>query len=1007
MKLKFKKQAYQTNAVEAVADCFAGQPKTSGIKYRVDPGRAEDSGGQAVAALEMDGFKNADLALTPGQLLENIHAVQRRQNLPISNALMKTKVCDINLDVEMETGTGKTYCYVKTMFELSARYGWNKFIVVVPSVAIREGVYKSLEITAEHFLQEYGKRARFFIYNSKQLHNLESFSSDAGINVMVINVQAFNATGKDARRIYEELDDFQSRKPIDVISANRPIMFLDEPQKMEGDKTLESLRNFKPLAVLRYSATHKTAHNKIHRLDALDAYNQKLVKKIAVRGITVKGLTGTNAYLYLESIEVSTTKAPVARVELEIKQNSGIKRVMRKLERNDNLFDKSGGLDQYKGFVVADINALTNTLSFSNGAELLAGEATGDVSESALRRIQIREAVKAHFEKEQALFSQGIKVLTLFFIDSVAKYRRYDEGVELAGEYAEMFEDEYNQQLNEVRTLDDTPYNSYLKGIATNRTHDGYFSIDKKTKRMVDPETGKRSTEADDVDAYDLILKDKERLLSFEEPVRFIFSHSALREGWDNPNVFVICTLKHSDNTISRRQEVGRGLRLSVNQHGDRMDNPATVHQVNVLTVVASESYKDFVTGLQRDISEGLSERPRVADQAYFKGKVLKTSTGDVEVTAEMATDVEFYLIQNGYVDKKRNITQKYHDAKKEGQLAGLPDELAPFAEQVFGLIDSVFSDAQLPDIGDDRKAKVNPPNANFDKQEFKALWNRINRKAAYTVEFETAELVAKCVAALDKELKVSPMQYTVVMGEQADTATFDAMKQGESFKVMQSTTDLHRASAHSAVKYDLIGRLAEETQLTRRTVSDVLQGINKAVFGQYKTNPEDFMQKAARLMNEQKATVIVEHIAYDPTGDVHKLDIFTQDKPKEDFSKAVKTDHHIYDYVFTDSGNERTFVRELDASTEVVVYAKLPRGFFIPTPVGNYNPDWAIAFQEGKVKHVYFVAETKGSMSSMDLRKIEQSKIDCARVFFAKITSDQVKYDVVDSYGKLMELVA
>ena len=1006
MKLKFKKQAYQTNAVDAVADCFAGQPKREGLNYRVDPGHAMDASGQAVAALETVGFKNADLALTPSQILENIHAVQRRQNLPLSTALVKTKVCDINLDIEMETGTGKTYCYVKTMFELNARFGWSKFIVVVPSIAIREGVYKSLEITAEHFLDDYKKRARFFIYNSKQLHNLESFSSDAGINVMVINVQAFNATGKDARRIYEELDDFQSRKPIDVISANRPVLFLDEPQKMEGGKTLDSLVNFKPLAVLRYSATHKTTHNKIHRLDALDAYNQKLVKKIAVRGISVKGLTGTNAYLYLESIEVSSA-APVARAELEIKQNNGIKRVLRKLSRNDNLFDMSEGLEQYRGFVVADINALTNTVTFTNGHELVAGEATGDVNESALRRIQIREAVKAHFEKEQALFGQGIKVLTLFFIDAVAKYRSYSDGSEQPGEYALMFEEEYNQHLAEVQTLDDTPYNRYLKGIATAQTHNGYFSIDKKTKRMVDPETGKKSTEADDVDAYDLILKDKERLLSFEEPVRFLFSHSALREGWDNPNVFVICTLKHSDNTVSRRQEVGRGLRLSVNQHGDRMDNPATVHQVNVLTVVASESYKDFVTALQRDISEGLSERPRVADESYFTGKMLKTAAGDVEVTPQLAKQIYKYLLKNDYTDDKDGIADAYHEAKKEGTLAALPPDLTAHTDAVFALIDSVFSDTQLPDIGDDRKAKTNPLNANFDKAEFKALWNRINRKAAYTVEFETPELVAKCVAALEKELHISPMQYTIVKGEQTELSTYDGLKQGETFKVMESTTDLHRASIHSAVKYDLIGRLASETQLTRSTVASVLQGINKAVFSQYRTNPEDFMQKAARLMNEQKATVIVEHIAYDPTGDTHTMDIFTQDKAKEDFSKAVKANHHIYDYVFTDSRNERDFVRELDASTEVVVYAKLPRGFFIPTPVGNYNPDWAIAFQAGKVKHVYFVAETKGSMSSMDLREIEKSKIDCARKFFAQITSEQVRYDVVDGYGKLMELVS
>jgi type III restriction enzyme len=617
------------------------------------------------------GFKNADLALSPAQLLDNIQAVQRRQNLPLSAALIGDKKtgCPLNLDIEMETGTGKTYCYIKSMFELNKRHGWSKFIVVVPSIAIREGVYKSLQITAEHFLESYGKKARFFIYNSKALHNLESFSSDAGINVMVINVQAFNARGADNRRIYEELDDFQSRRPIDVIKANRPILILDEPQKMEGAKTLDSFKEFSPLLIARYSATHKTEYNKIHRLDALDAYNQKLVKKIAVRGITVKGLTGTHAYLYLQDIEVSASKPPMARVELEIKQGNGIKRVLRKLGRNDNLYDLSGGLDQYKGYVVAEIDARIDTLSFTNGVELLAGEAVGNVDEAAMRRIQIREAVKAHFDKEQALFDQGIKVLSLFFIDEVAKYRQYDASGEVAGEYAQIFEEEYNAQLNEVLTLEDTPYNRHLKGIQTRQTHDGYFSIDKKTKHLVDPETGKRSTETDDVDAYDLILKDKERLLSFAEPVRFIFSHSALREGWDNPNVFVICALKHSDNTVSRRQEVGRGLRLAVNQLGDRMDNPATVHQINELTVVASESYKDFVSALQKDISESLSARPLVADEGVLHGQGAgrqRRRSGSHPATGKHRV----LPGQNGYRRQRSEYHREVPRGQKEGSLA-------------------------------------------------------------------------------------------------------------------------------------------------------------------------------------------------------------------------------------------------------------------------------------------------------------------------------------------------
>ncbi|MNR82467.1 Type III restriction enzyme, res subunit [compost metagenome] len=1008
MKLKYKQQGYQTDAVKAVIDYFAGQPKGSGYRYTIDPGRVVANRTMTIPGMENDGFANGKISLPPAQLLENLQGVQRRQNLPLSTELKQTSVCDVNLDIEMETGTGKTYCYIKTMFELNREYGWSKFIVVVPSIAIREGVLQSFKDMEEHFAEQYGKRPRYFVYNSKQLHNIESFSSDAGINVMIINVQAFNATGKDARRIFEELDDFQSRRPIDVIRKNRPILILDEPQKMEGKATTEKLKDFDPLFILRYSATHKTEHNKVYRLDAIDAYNQKLVKKIAARGITVKGLAGTNAYLYLESISISPTRPPEARVELEIRQKSGIKRDFRVLHKNDNLHALSDELEQYRGFVVSDINALDNAISFTNGIMLSAGEAMGDVNEAALRRIQIRETIKAHFEKERALFAQGIKVLSLFFIDEVAKYRSYDEAGEHAGEYAKMFEEEYNAQLNEMPLLEDTPYNRYLKSIETARTHNGYFAIDKKTKRLINPNVktrGESAGEADDVDAYDLILRDKARLLSFEEPVRFIFSHSALREGWDNPNVFVICTLKHSDNTISRRQEVGRGMRLCVNQNGDRMDDPAIVHQVNVLTVVANETYKDFVAGLQKDISASLSTRPKQANEEYFTGKVLKTSTGDVKVTPQMAKLIERYLIKNDYSDADERVTEAYHQAKKEGSLAPLPTELEPYGEQVFQLIDSVFSTAQLPDISDDRKDKVNPLNSNFEKQEFQELWRRINRKAIYTVDFDTRELISKCIDALDKELRITPLQYTVTTGEQKDLATYDDVKLGDSFVVQENATGYLSSSVRSTVKYDLIGKLTEATHLTRQTIADILRGINVAVFGQYKTNPEDFIRKAGTIINEQKATVIVEHLTYDPLEETHTIDIFTQEK-KQDLTKGFRAKRHIHDYVFTDSSNERTFVGELDTSAEVVVYAKLPKSFYIPTPVGNYNPDWAIAFKNGEVKHVYFIAETKGSMSSMDFRKIEDSKIECARKFFAKITSDQVKYEIVDSYGKLMELV-
>lgn len=1036
MKLKFKVQPYQTNAVESVVDCFTGQMKTSNISYRIDPGRIAK--GQIIRhESEYEGFKNADMQLTEAQLLTNIQAVQRRQNLPMSQSLedfhvkdvrkdsyvpapavykkQAKSICGLHLDVEMETGTGKTYCYIKTIFEMNKRFGWSKFVVVVPSIAIREGVLKSLDITSEHFTESYGKKARFFSYNSKDLPPLESFSSDAGINVMVINIQAFNATGKDNRRIYEELDDFQSRKPIDVISSNRPILILDEPQKMEGKKTLEALAKFKPLMVLRYSATHRTTHNKIHRLDALDAYNQKLVKKIAVRGIAMKGLAGTNAYLYLESIEISK-KAPVARIEIEIRQSGGIKRIVKRLEKGKDLFVESNELDQYRGFVIAQIDANKDTVEFTNGQVLEAGDATGDITEVAIRRIQIRETIKAHIEKERALFAQGIKVLSLFFIDEVVKYRDYSRPDE-QGEYARIFEEEYEKLKAEFLSelpLDGEAYHKYLSGIPISKTHNGYFSIDKKTKRLTDPSFKTRGEEAglsDDVDAYDLIMKHKERLLSFEEPVRFIFSHSALREGWDNPNVFVMCMLKHSDNTISRRQEVGRGLRLSVNQQGDRIDNPATVHDINILTVVASESYKDFVGNLQREISDSLSARPRKADEAYFTGKVITTETGTLEVTPVMAKQIYKYLLKNDYTDDLDQVAEAYHEAKANGTLADLPPELSLHAEQIFGLIDSVFSEVQLPDVGDDRKPKTNPLNSNFEKKEFKELWSRINQKAIYRVEFDSNELIRNSIQTLDKELYVSPLQYTIQSGVQSAQISDDHLRSGEGFSLTNTTVETHNASIHSIVTYDLIGKVAENTQLTRKTIAEILGGIQAAIFQQFKQNPEHFISESSSLINEQKATIIIERLSYDSIAETHDIDIFTAAQSKQDFTKSgEKLRNHIYDYVITDSKVEREFVSDLDTSADVVVYAKLPRGFLIPTPVGDYNPDWAISFKEGSVKHIYFVAETKGSMSTLELRAIEHTKIECARKFFSEINRridpKNVKYDVVTSFGKLMEIV-
>ncbi|AYG02345.1 type III restriction-modification system endonuclease [Gryllotalpicola protaetiae] len=1025
MKLQFKVQPYQTEAVDAVVDVFMGQPYADGVKYRIDPGKEA-----APTLLEDAGLRNAEIALTPSQLLENVHGVQRARGLTLSKDLkdpVKKSAAPINLDIEMETGTGKTYVYIKTIMELHKRYGWSKYIVVVPSIAIREGVKKSFDITAEHFQQFYGTKPRTFVYNSSRLHELERFSSDAGVQVMIINIQAFNATGKDARRIYEVLDDFQSRKPIDVIAANRPILIIDEPQKIEGDakkpsKSLEALGLFHALFALRYSATHKIERTKVHRLDAVDAYNQKLVKKIAVRGITVKHLAGSTAYLYVDGLEVGKgAEFPKARVELEVQTAQGIKRQVKRLSQGMNLHDISGGIEAYKGLFIRDVDANRDIIELSNGDVIGAGEVTEDVAEDQKRRIQIREVIRAHLDKERELFAQGIKTLSLFFIDEVAKYRDYDREDAL-GEYARVFEEEYEAVLADYLgqlDLDEAAerYRKHVEAISVRSTHEGYFSIDKKTGHSVDGKIAARGDfagQSDDVDAYDLILKDKERLLSFEEPVRFIWSHSALREGWDNPNVFVMGMLKKSDNTTTRRQEIGRGLRLSVDQHGERMDNPVTVHDINELTVVTDESYIEFVTALQKEIIDSLSARPRKATVEYFTGKQFTTADGVTSVVEKaVAQALYFHLIKNDYIDESGFVTQAYKDARADGTLAApASDVLKPVIDFVWPLVDALYLDVPKP--ADGRRPKKIPFNEkNFAKREFQELWGRINHKAVYQVEFDSEELIAKCVAELDKKLNVTVMQYLVEAGKQVVGLEVEQLEAGTGFKVSETKVEHSAVSAGSTVKYDLLGEIAEKTQLTRRTCAAILTGINSGTFAKFKQNPEQFITETARLINEQKATVIVEHLTYDPLDGRYDSSIFTENQTAQDLSKAGdKLKKSVYEYVVTDSKVERSFVEKLDVSDEVVVYSKLPRGFFIPTPVGDYNPDWAIAFRDDitQIKHVYFVAETKGSMSTLQLKGVEEAKIECARKFFAslndKAENDGVKYDVVDTYENLLALV-
>lgn len=1012
MKLKFKHQKFQADAAKAVVDVFNGQPHQSGMSYLIDRGYTKSR--QQELDEDFIGFKNAKIVLDDNRILENIQTIQRNNLIKPSEQLEGK----YNLTVEMETGVGKTYTYIKTMFELHKAYGWSKFIVIVPSIAIREGVYKSFQITQDHFMEEYGEKIRFFIYNSAHLNQIDQFASDNKINVMIINSQAFNAKGKDARRIDMKLDEFRSRRPIDIIAKTNPILIIDEPQSVLGPTTLAAIKKFNPLMTIGYSATHRIPFNMVYRLDAMEAYNKKLVKKIAVKGISVSGQSGTDGYMYLQNINLSKDKSPTATLEFNVKGANGIKKTTRIVNEGFNLYQQSGCLEEYKGYTVSRIDgrAASNFVELSNGIKIEVGEVLGSkTDENQIRRIQIRETIESHLERERQLFYKGIKVLSLFFIDEVAKYKDYQEADE-KGIYAHMFEDEYKRIVDSyVGELGDNEYIKYLKSITPKSTHAGYFSIDKKSGRSVNSEIKRGATSSDDIDAYDLIMKDKERLLDRKEPVRFIFSHSALKEGWDNPNVFQICTLKESSAIVRKRQEIGRGLRLAVNQNGDRMDASLLgedVHNINILTVIANESYNNFAKALQEELAEVVTDRPKEVNVELFEGKVLISTNGETQtIDRKLAQKLFNNFVRQEYVDDNGCLTEKYYEAKKAGTLK-LPDEIKDCNDSVIKIMDTIYDiKGMLPEDARKNNVDIKINAGALDKKEFLALWNKINIKSIYAVDFDGQELIDKAIQTLNSKLEVSKIYVKITEGSMKSIDSKQALIEGNAFETKPNKSKIEVISSEGTnIKYDLVGKLVDETGLTRECIVKILTGIEKCVFDQFKQNPEEFIIKATNLINEQKATLIVQHIAYtkiDGKDGVYNTDIFTEPTLKGKLGvNAITTTKNIYDHLLYDSTGEKDFAQHLEESQDVVVYVKLPKGFYISTPVGKYNPDWAIAFNKEHVRHIYFIAETKGSMQTLELREIEQAKINCARKHFTAISDNDVQYDVVSNYSELITKV-
>lgn len=1006
MKFKFKIQQYQTDAVTNTVAVFTGQPsRDKAVQYRHDVGKHD---GRFIPEDEEIGWRNADIEVSSKQLLDNINAVQTLYDIVPSRKLAEG-LGAVTLDIEMETGTGKTYVYIKTMFELNRRYGWSKFIIVVPSIAIREGVAKSFRMLEDHFMEQYGKKARWFVYNSSNLNQLDQYSQDSGISVMIINTQAFAASmkeggrSKESRIIYSKRDEFGSRRPIDVIASNRPIIIMDEPQKMEGAATQAALKKFNPLFTLNYSATHRTKHDCIYALDAFDAFRQKLVKRIQVKGFEVNNLSGTSGYMYLDNIVLSPKHPPKARIEIEVKSVSGAPKrriITFDTVRKNSLFAASHELAEYADYTISEISP-KGYVSFTNGKTIWRGEVIGDDSERTMQRVQIRETIASHFRKERELFRRGIKCLSLFFIDEVSHYRQYDEqGNEVKGDFQIIFEEEYARAVEQEYHIRDEEYNRYLRQFMPQQVHRGYFSIDKKG-HTVNSATKRNSDISDDISAYDLILKNKEGLLSFEEPTRFIFSHSALREGWDNPNVFQICTLRHSDSTTAKRQEVGRGLRICVDRNGVRQDRETLgedVHEVNVLTVIANESYSTFVEALQKETLEASRERARKATAAYFTGKTIKVGDELYVTTDRDASRIMVYLDDNDYIDDNGYITPKYHADVAAGSVAPYGQKLKTIAEGVTKLIQSIFDPSILKEIvKKDKPAVYNDRlNENYGKPEFKALWNAINHKYVYTVHYDSDELIEKAVNHINAELTVKVLRYVKREGLQSED---NAAEFGDTRSQSQELTDI----CTSSVKYDLVGSIAKGANLTRRTVVKILQGIHHGQFAKFRKNPEEFIAKVITIIREQKATMIVEHIRYEQTSGKYDSDIFTSSS-RADFDQAYQAKKHITDYVISDSLGERDFAHDLDEANEVVVYAKLPRKFHIPTPVGDYAPDWAIAMQRDGIKHVFFIAETKGSLRSMDLRGVEKAKIECCSKLFEEMSNSGVRYHKVTTYQDLID---
>lgn len=984
MKLKFvSDQQYQLDAIFSLTDIFQGQAvKQANFSVAASMG----SGAQGELSYDSElGYANK-LNLLNDELLENVNQIQLRNGLPRS-----TDIQGRNFTVEMETGTGKTYVYIRTIYELNKLYGFTKFIIVVPSVAIREGVNKSFEIMEEHFKSLYqGTNCDFFIYDSSKRTRLRAYATSTDIQVMIINIDSFRKSFVDPERpdkanlIHREDDRMNGRKPIEFIQQTNPIVIIDEPQSVDRtDKAKEAIASLNPLCTLRYSATHIETYNLMYRLGPVDAYQKKLVKEIVVDSI--KEADDFNRP-YIRLVSVKKTGGFQAILELDIKNRLGVvQRKPKTFKVGDDLYDLSGERDIYSGYIINNIDCYpgNESVEFTNGTSLALGKDMGNFSEDDIKRGQISATIKHHLDRELRLLSKGIKVLSLFFIDRVDNYRIYDnDGNPQKGKYAVMFEGEYAKliKLPKYHTLFED--HNYMLNDDPTMVHDGYFSADKKG-RIKDT---RGDTEADH-NTYNLIMKDKEILLSFETPLRFIFSHSALKEGWDNPNIFQICTLIESRETLTRRQKIGRGLRLCVNQDGDRILDP----QVNTLSVMANESFAEFAEKLQSEMETEAGIKFGIIEKHAFAAITFTDDSGEIEnLGYEASENLWDFLCEEELIYN----TGKIKSELKE-QIANdtfhVPTEFKRLEQEIKQVICKSLNKLPIRNANDKVTAHLNK--WVYLGPEFEALWEHIKYRTTYSISMDIDKLVENCVSDI-KKMPTIPKVRLIQESAKIDIKQSGVSGELTSVKVLDQIEIKHLLP-------DILRYLQDETRLTRRTIIRILTEAER--LEDFKNNPQKFMEASADIIKKNMKLMIADGIKYERVGNLEffRQELFEMNELTGYLkSNAVKVEKSVYDYLILDSDIEKEFARMLEQDDEVKVYTKLPPKFLIETPIGNYNPDWAVLIDNDGTEKLYFVVETKGSTDAGQLRLFEDYKIQCGRKHFAALKTG-VNYDVANDYTK------